>query len=82
MRLVAMLLWSVAALALLFPMLRGVAALAILRRPRLPISGRDELVKDPVCQTYVARSRAVSRGHGDDIRFFCSVECARRYAGG
>lgn len=35
----------------------------------------DELVKDPECQTYVARSRAVTR-HG---RFFCSETCARRH---
>jgi YHS domain-containing protein len=41
----------------------------------------DELVKDPVCQTYVVRSRAV-RGRGaDDAPYFCSEECARRYAG-
>jgi YHS domain-containing protein len=41
----------------------------------------DELVKDPVCQTYVVRSRAV-RGHGAaDAPYFCSEECARRYVG-
>lgn len=73
MRLVAMVLWAVAAVAVLLP---------ALRRRRLPSRVRDELVKDPVCQTYVARSRAVSRGRGDDVRFFCSAECARRYAGG
>lgn len=37
----------------------------------------DELVKDPVCQTYVVRSRAVS---GADETYFCSAECARRWA--
>ena len=73
MRVVAMVLWGLTALAVVLP---------LLRRPRLPSAGRDELVKDPVCQTYVARSRAVSRGHGDGVRFFCSAECARRYASG
>jgi hypothetical protein len=44
-------------------------------RPR-PVL-RDELVKDPVCQTYVVRSRAVA---GADAKYFCSAECARRWA--
>jgi YHS domain-containing protein len=41
---------------------------------------RDELVKDPVCQTYVVRAEAVSRPGVDGPRYFCSAECARRYA--
>jgi YHS domain-containing protein len=47
-------------------------------RPALP----DELVKDPVCQTYVLRSRAVTGASSSGPPFFCSAECARRYAGG
>ena len=60
--------------------------LPLLRRPPLR-SGRppamltDELVKDPVCQTYVVRSRAVRGRGGDSAPYFCSEECARRYAG-
>jgi len=60
--------------------------LPLLRRPlargaRRPITTTDELVKDPVCQTYVVRSRAV-RGRGaDGAPYFCSEECARRYVG-
>lgn len=60
--------------------------LPMLRRPlargsRRPLTTTDELVKDPVCQTYVVRSRAV-RGRGDDgAPYFCSEECARRYVG-
>ena len=42
---------------------------------------RDELVKDPVCQTYVVRSRAVAARGGDGAPYFCSVDCARRYSG-
>ncbi len=41
----------------------------------------DELVKDPVCGTYVVRSRAVSGPAGAAARYFCSAECARRFAG-
>jgi len=40
----------------------------------------DELVKDPVCQTYVLRSRAVSRPSPQGPRYFCSDACARRDA--
>jgi YHS domain-containing protein len=61
--------------------------LPLLRRPMVRDAARpparigDELVKDPVCQTYVVRSRAV-RGRGaEGAPYFCSEECARRYAG-
>lgn len=43
-------------------------------------AGRDELVKDPVCETYIPRRKAISRGSGADTRYFCSVACADRYA--
>jgi YHS domain-containing protein len=74
MRSVGLLLWLGLAAALLLPLLRPV-----------PASGRrrvlDELVKDPVCQTYVLRSRALARGGPADPIYFCSADCARRYAG-
>ena len=41
----------------------------------------DELVKDPVCQTYIVRSRAVSRETAAGPRYFCSAACAARFAG-
>jgi len=51
---------------------------AVTGRPRpAPL---DELVKDPVCQTYIVRSRAVA-AKGAAAPLFCSVECARRWAG-
>jgi len=46
-----------------------------------PTSRRDELVKDPVCQTYVVRSRAVTGRGADGAPYFCSTDCARRYSG-
>lgn len=42
--------------------------------------GRDELVKDPVCETYVLRSRAVTRHTGGATHYFCSPECAARFS--
>jgi YHS domain-containing protein len=62
-----------------------VALLPLLRPRRAPrplVRGRpDELVKDPVCGTYVVRSRAVSRADGVGSRYFCSPECASRFGG-
>jgi YHS domain-containing protein len=49
-------------------------------RPRIVVP--DELVKDPVCQTYVLRSRAITASSASGPPFFCSAECARRYSGG
>ena len=62
------------------------AMLHLLRRPavtarRSPRALGDELVKDPVCQTYVVRSRAVASRTADGAPYFCSTDCARRYSG-
>ena len=76
MRVALLALWVIVALIALLPALRrhwrSAAAPA-----RLP----DELVKDPVCQTYVVRSRAVSRETAGGPRYFCSPACAARFAG-
>jgi hypothetical protein len=74
MRAVQILVYVVAIVALLLPWLR--------RRPaagdRAVAAPTDELVKDPVCQTYVVRSRAVTRPGPEGPRYFCSDACARR----
>ena len=58
---------------LLWPFLRRVSPSST------PSAGpADELVKDPVCQTYVVRSRALSRPGPGGPRYFCSDACARR----
>jgi YHS domain-containing protein len=75
-RVAAFAVWVVMAVIALIPMLRG--------RPMPgapPRVSTDELVKDPVCQTYIVRSRAVSRETATGPRFFCSADCARRFAG-
>lgn len=77
MRAFSLLLWVLIILLLLVPLLRR--GLPRLRRPVPAV--RDELVKDPVCQTYVVRSRAVSRTAAGQPLYFCSAECARRYLG-
>jgi len=75
MRVVVFLLWALLAVVLLWPLVRK-GRLATRFRGR--VRG-DELVKDPVCQTYVVRSRAVSRTAGGQLRYFCSRDCARRF---
>jgi YHS domain-containing protein len=41
-----------------------------------------KLVKDPVCNTYVVMSRAVTAEVDGTVTHFCSRECAARFARG
>ena len=75
MRAAIFLVWALAAIALVWPRLRARSPSS----PDLP-AARDELVKDPVCQTYVVRSRAIHRMLGGQPHYFCSRDCASRYA--
>jgi YHS domain-containing protein len=43
-------------------------------------AGLDQLVKDPVCETYIPRQKAIARGSGPEIQYFCSATCADKYA--
>ena len=52
------------------------------RPPAATPRTRDELVKDPVCQTYVVMSRAIRSEAGGAPLFFCSRECAARFERG
>ena len=78
MRLLPVLLFLVIAVVVLYRMLRGLR-LPAPRPPRRAIP--DELVKDPVCQTYIVKSRAIRRGAAGQIRYFCSEQCARHDTG-
>jgi len=75
MRAAVFLVWALAAIALVWPRRRVRAPTS----PDLPGPARDELVKDPVCQTYVVRSRAIRRMLGGESRYFCSRDCASRH---
>jgi YHS domain-containing protein len=50
------------------------------RRPEIPRPGRDDLVKDPICETYIPRRKAITRGSGPATRYFCSAACADKFA--
>ena len=76
MRVVLLLVVVAVLIAVLLPLLRR-PAVASRRPPALD----DELVKDPVRQTYVVRSRAVTGRDTAGAPYFCSTDCARRYSG-
>jgi YHS domain-containing protein len=76
-RAISYLVWAVMLVVLVLPWLRRAST----KSARRPVALGGELVKDPVCQTYVVRARAVQRTAGGEARYFCSPECARRYAG-
>ena len=41
---------------------------------------RDELVKDPVCGTYIVRSRAIRDESGGRSVYFCGPRCAAQFS--
>ena len=42
-------------------------------------SARDQLVKDPVCETYVPRQTALARTAGAATYYFCGPACAAKF---
>ena len=38
-----------------------------------------EMVKDPVCGTYVEKDSAITVRNGDQTLYFCSYECRTKY---
>jgi YHS domain-containing protein len=49
-------------------------------QPRQPSQAlRDDLVKDPVCETYIPRRKAVARTTAGNTYYFCSAGCADRF---
>ncbi|PID58348.1 hypothetical protein CSB45_04580 [candidate division KSB3 bacterium] len=39
----------------------------------------DEMVKDPICQTYVPKSLAIRKTRAGVDQYFCSEECAAKF---
>jgi uncharacterized protein len=50
-----------------------------MRPPRDAEPAAVPLVRDPVCGTFVVRTRALTAGSGAGLRFFCSEKCRRSY---
>lgn len=46
---------------------------------RMPERAGGELVRDPVCGTYIPKAGAFVIGKGEDTKYFCSIECRDKY---
>jgi hypothetical protein len=46
-----------------------------------PVRIAGELVKDPVCATYIPRDSAIAARVAGETRYYCSVTCRDRDAG-
>ncbi len=55
----------------------GPAARSI--QPTAPVNAEDEMVKDPVCNVYVARLSGIRLVEGEREVVFCSDACKDRY---
>ncbi len=47
--------------------------------PRIPGEERGELVKDPVCGTYLPKEEALSVKAGGETHYFCSLSCRDKF---
>ena len=77
MRLAILTAWVAVAVVALLPLLRR----RIPSSPPRPITS-DELVKDPVCGTYIVRERALTLDAGKQTQYFCSERCRDEYTRG
>lgn len=79
MRVLLFLAWAFFLAFLLWPVVKRLLG----RRMPPPAvqASRGQLVKDPVCETYVVRSRAVTRSVRGVTHYFCSSDCAARFSG-
>ena len=50
-----------------------------IKRPAPPPIGKNDMVQDPVCKTYVPRDSAVTADIGGQTYLFCSHDCAETY---
>lgn len=41
-----------------------------------------EMVQDPVCGTYVDKDSAITVRNGEQVLYFCSYECRKKYLEG
>ncbi len=59
--------------------LAGVVEGGASRARPTPAARGVPLVRDPVCGTFVVRSRALTVGRGADTQFFCSERCRESF---
>jgi YHS domain-containing protein len=56
----------------------GLGGRSARRGPRVPVKGTP-MVRDPICGTFVVRSRALTAVRGRDTAWFCSEDCRRQW---
>jgi YHS domain-containing protein len=56
----------------------GFTYLSSQRRKRREELG-GEMVRDPVCETYIPRSRSIEKNLSGQIIYFCSQECMNAF---
>jgi YHS domain-containing protein len=44
------------------------------------LTGKDQMVQDPVCRMYVPKGSAVASDIGGQTYYFCSRDCAQTFA--
>ncbi|MEW6543865.1 MAG: YHS domain-containing protein [Nitrospirota bacterium] len=49
------------------------------RRKDQALTGRDQMVQDPVCRMYVPKGAAVEASIGGQTYYFCSHDCAQTF---
>ena len=68
---------------LLFRILRSLFLPPASPRSRIFSAGEkmvvNDMVQDPHCGVYVARKEAYSTRRGDEVLYFCSEECCKKY---
>lgn len=67
-----------AAYKLLEGVIEGATASSPGRRSAAPSRG-TQMVRDPICGTFVVQSRALTAVQGGQTAWFCSEECRRRW---
>ena len=53
--------------------------LADTKQQQDPIEDSGEMVKDPICGTYVANDSPIRVKQGDQVHVFCSYDCRDRF---
>jgi YHS domain-containing protein len=77
-RLLLLLLLIVLLLRAVWRLFGGIAEGAAGSAPRVPRKG-TQMVRDPVCGTFVVQARALSASAGGETAWFCSDTCRRQW---
>ena len=66
-------------LIILFYMVRRAARAWIETKPEDATPGKDVMIQDPVCKTYVAAGTAIVEEVSGQRHYFCSQDCAKHF---